>query len=161
MDGRLTISALARATGVRSKTLRYWESLGLLPRAERSHAAYRLFEPGAVRYVEFVRKCKRLGLTLREMREVLTLARAGQSPCPAVENRARERLAAVEREIRELEALRSRLARVVRARPPQGDRSREYCCLLAGLPEAKAFPGKVCHARARRRTRHVRSRARG
>jgi DNA-binding transcriptional MerR regulator len=161
MDGPLTISALARATGVRPKTLRYWESLGLLPRAARSHTAYRLFEPGAVRYVEFVGKCKRLGLTLGEMREVLTLTRAGRSPCAAVEDRARERLAAVGQEIRELRALRSRLVRVVRQRPARGDRSREFCCLLRGLPEAKAFTEEVCHARARRRTRHVRSRARG
>lgn len=43
MREALRISALARKTGVRSTTLRYWEQLGLLPRAARSHTGYRLF----------------------------------------------------------------------------------------------------------------------
>ncbi|MGH9342974.1 MAG: MerR family DNA-binding transcriptional regulator, partial [Terriglobia bacterium] len=45
MRETLTVTALAKRTGVSSKTIRYWESLGLLPRAARTHTGYRLFDP--------------------------------------------------------------------------------------------------------------------
>ncbi len=70
MERRLTISALAQAAAVRAKTLRCWKSLGLLPRAEHSHTGYRLFELATARYVEFVGKGERPGLTLGEIGEV-------------------------------------------------------------------------------------------
>ncbi len=41
MDQHLSITALARQTGVSSKSLRHWETLGLLPKASRSHTGYR------------------------------------------------------------------------------------------------------------------------
>jgi MerR family regulatory protein len=45
MGQALSISALAKSTGVTSKTLRYWERVGLLPRANRTHTGYRIFAP--------------------------------------------------------------------------------------------------------------------
>ncbi len=84
MREALTISRLARRSGVPPKTLRYWESLGLLPRAARTHTGYRLFDSEALRYIAFVRKSKSIGLTLAEMREVLRLARSGRCPCSKV-----------------------------------------------------------------------------
>jgi DNA-binding transcriptional MerR regulator len=88
----LPITALAKQTGVRSTTLRYWERLGLLPSAARTHTGYRLFGNDALRYVEFVRKSKEMGLSLREMKRVLELARKGQSPCPEVERLVEQKL---------------------------------------------------------------------
>ncbi len=67
----LRISALAKKTGVRSTTLRYWEQLGRLPRAGHAHTGYRLSGDGAVQYVEFIRKSKTMGLSLRPMKRVL------------------------------------------------------------------------------------------
>jgi len=42
MGQALSISALARSTGVTSKTLRHWERVGLLPKAARTHTGYRI-----------------------------------------------------------------------------------------------------------------------
>ncbi|MGB6821632.1 MAG: MerR family transcriptional regulator [Candidatus Acidiferrales bacterium] len=84
MRDALTISAFAKRSGVPSKTIRYWEGLGLLPKAARSHTGYRVFDPAALRYVSFVQKSKAIGLTLAEMQEVLHLARSGRCPCPEV-----------------------------------------------------------------------------
>ncbi|HET6200943.1 MAG TPA: MerR family DNA-binding transcriptional regulator, partial [Candidatus Acidoferrales bacterium] len=67
MRDALTISAFAKRSGVPSKTIRYWEGLGLLPKAARSHTGYRVFDPAALRYVSFVQKSKAIGLTLAEM----------------------------------------------------------------------------------------------
>jgi len=43
MGQALSISALARSTGITSKTLRHWERVGLLPKAARTHTGYRIF----------------------------------------------------------------------------------------------------------------------
>lgn len=84
-EGFLTVAALARNTGVSAKALRYWERLGLLPRASRSPSGYRRFPPVAIAYVGFIKRARSMGLTLKQMRSVLDLARRGRSPCPAVE----------------------------------------------------------------------------
>lgn len=138
----LPITALAKQTGVRSTTLRYWERLGLLPSAARTHTGYRLFGNDSLRYVEFVQKSKEMGLSLREMKHVLELARKGQSPCPEVERLVEQKLGILERQIRSLRVLQRRLRCVRQDREKtqaSKDRSKELCCLIAGLPEARFF----------------------
>lgn len=70
MEQALTISALAKWAGVTSKTLRYWERVGLLPKATRTHTGYRVFGPEAIHYIDFILKAKSVGLTLSEMKRV-------------------------------------------------------------------------------------------
>ncbi len=158
MRAALTISALARSTGVPSKTLRYWEQLGLLPQAARSHTGYRLFGPDSVHYVEFIQKAKSIGLTLAEISTVLELARRGRNPCPEVARWTQEKLELLERQIRFLRALQQRLRRLRRMWSRKTDPSRcaregEICCLIEDLPEFRkggANHGKTLDALARR-----------
>jgi MerR family copper efflux transcriptional regulator len=150
MREALRISALAKKTGVRSTTLRYWERLGLLPRAARTHTGYRLFGNEAVHYVEFVRKSKEVGLSLRQMRRVLELARAGQSPCAEVERWIERKLQSLETQIQSLRELQHRLRGICESRKKtqvQRDNSKELCCLIAGLPEARFFRKNESHAK--------------
>ena len=53
--GRLTIGEVARAAGVATTTLRYYEREGLLAPTERSRAGYRLYDDGAVERLAFIR----------------------------------------------------------------------------------------------------------
>lgn len=141
-----TITALARKTGVSSKALRYWEKLGLLPKASRSHNGYRIFPPETSVYIGFVRRSREMGLTLRQMKTVLNLARRGHSPCAAVDTWIAHRIAECETEIRSLLSLRQSLKKLQRCRPGvthSRDLSKECCSLLVGLPEAQAFPPLV------------------
>ena len=158
MREAVTISALARSTGVPSKTLRYWEQLGLLPQAARSHTGYRLFGPESVHYVEFIQKAKSIGLTLSEIGKVLELARRGRNPCPEVARWTEEKLELLERQIRFLRALQQRLRRLRRVWSRKSAlsacvREGEICCLIEDLPEFRkggANHGKTLDAVARR-----------
>ncbi|MGH9433315.1 MAG: MerR family DNA-binding transcriptional regulator [Terriglobia bacterium] len=144
MRQTLTISALAERAGVSSKTLRYWESRGLLPRAARSHTGYRLFDHGSLRYVAFIQKSKAIGLTLAEMREILRLARSGHCPCPEVIDWTERKIGSLEEQIGSLSALLHRLKRIRRqwsqAPCPPGECG-DVCRLIAELPEAKSVKG--------------------
>ncbi len=69
MDG-LTVSELARRSGVPATTVRFYDTEGLLP-ASRSPSGYRLFEEAAVERLRFIGTAKGLGLPLSEVRHLL------------------------------------------------------------------------------------------
>lgn len=143
MNTFLTITALARETGVSSKALRHWEALGLLPKASRSPSGYRQFPAEATAYIEFVKRSKDMGLTLQQMRDVLKLARKGRSPCVEVESFIDIRVKELEEKIASLSALLRTLKTLQQCsadRVHPRDRSKECCCLLVGLPEGETFP---------------------
>ena len=146
----LTISGLARQTGVSSKALRYWESLGLLPKAVRTHTGYRVFGRESLDYVRFIQKSKTLGLTLAEMSKLLDLARRGGNPCPEVMRWTERRLTVLEEQIRALSALHRRLKRRYqkwsRRSPCPPDRCAEICYLIADLPLTQSHNGGACNA---------------
>ncbi len=138
MANGFTVTALARRAGVSSKAIRYWESLGLLPRAARTHTGYRVFPPEADEYLRFIRKSKAIGLSLREMREVLRLARAGCCPCEEVVRWTEMRTRELENEIRLLSQTVARLRHATRewrrqCRAPE--ECGEICTLIEHLPE--------------------------
>lgn len=144
----LTISALARHSGVPSKTIRFWERLGLLPKAARTHTGYRVFSPESMQYVAFIKKSKAIGLTLAEMREILRLTRTGHCPCPDVARWSREKERAAKEQMRSLTALIERLKSIRRA-CARGDCSHqecgEVCYLIQELPEGRSFKGGKCN----------------
>lgn len=93
---KLRIGQLAAAVGLNPKTIRYYEQLGLLAPPERTVAGYRVYETVDVERLQFIRKAKALGLTLLEIGEILTLRRAGTTPCSHVVTLIERKLAAVE-----------------------------------------------------------------
>jgi MerR family copper efflux transcriptional regulator len=138
MHETLTVSALAKRAGVSSKTIRYWESLGLLPRAPRTHTGYRMFDQESVRYAGFICNAKTIGLTLAEMREVLRLARTGRCPCPEVLRWTDQKVKTLEDQIKSLSALLRRLKRIQRLWTQSKcseDQCGDVCTLIDGLPE--------------------------
>lgn len=144
MRDTLTISALAKHSGLPSKTIRYWEGLGLLPRAARSHTGYRVFDSESLRYVAFIRKSKAIGLTLAEMLEILRLTRSGQCPCPEVVRWTAARAKSIEEQIRELSVLLLRLKRIRRQWSRESCSRGEcgqICHLVAELPECTSYRG--------------------
>ncbi|MGH9684695.1 MAG: MerR family DNA-binding transcriptional regulator [Candidatus Acidiferrales bacterium] len=151
MREAFTITALAKQSGVPTKTLRYWESLGLLPRAARTHTGYRIFAFESFRYIAFIRKSKSIGLTLAEMRELLRLTRTGHCPCPEVVNWTTEKTKSLEAEIRSLSLLLRRLKRI-RGRWSKDSCGRgkcdDVCYLIAELPECKSLEGGKRYAKA-------------
>lgn len=87
----LRISQLAERSGVPATTLRFYESVGLLP-AERTPAGYRIYDEMAVERLAFISSAKRLGLPLEEIAELLQTWADGS--CAQVRDDLRPRLAA-------------------------------------------------------------------
>ena len=66
----MRIGELARLSGTRPATLRYYESRGLLSRPSRTEAGYRSYTPESAAQLRLIRWAKGLGFTLREIREM-------------------------------------------------------------------------------------------
>ncbi len=126
----LTIGKLAAIVGVNPRTIRYYEAVGLLPPPRRSPSGYRLYGPDDAARLRFIRRARSAGLSLAEVRQVLELRQAGKEPCDHVLGLLDAKLAAVDRQIRELRALRRRL----RALRRRGARARRPGC-VCGISE--------------------------
>ncbi len=101
----MRIGELAAATGTTTKTLRFYDTAGLVHPSTRSRAGYRDYDAHAVDRVNFILRGRTAGLTLAQIREVLDLRDAGTAPCDHVQRTLDQQLAALERQIAELTAL--------------------------------------------------------
>ena len=98
MSGKLKIGELAKRSGATTKTVRYYELLGLLHEPERTDSGYRLYDEKDVERLIFIRKAKSLGFSLTDIKETLTLYDSQQAPCVHV-------LALLDRKIEEIDQL--------------------------------------------------------
>ena len=105
------IGELAARSGVTPDTLRYYERLGLLPAPRRSASGYRLYGPAALDRLRFIKQAQRLGLSLREIRDLVDWAdRGGLKRCERVRDLLRRKLADLDAQLTELETFRRTLA---------------------------------------------------
>jgi DNA-binding transcriptional MerR regulator len=128
----LTIGVVARRVGVPTSTIRYYEKLGLLRLTTRLPNGYRVYDEREVALLDFVRRAQTLGLTLKEVYELLDLSRRGQAPCVRVKELARGHLQDIDLKIRQLKLLKKALQDLLhqRLRRNRGD---EVCPLIEGI----------------------------
>src|SRR5262245_52061246 len=69
----MTIGQVARLAGVGVETIRFYEREGLLTKPKRRPSGYRVFAPDAVGRIQFIKKAKQLGFSLKEIRDLLSL----------------------------------------------------------------------------------------
>lgn len=77
----MKIGQLAGTAGVTTKTVRYYESIGVLDEPERTGAGYRSYGPDAIARLDFVRQAQSSGLTLTEIRSILEIKDEGGRSC--------------------------------------------------------------------------------
>ena len=109
------IGELGRRTGVNTKTIRYYEGVGLLPPAARTPSGYRQYGEEDVDRLEFIRNAKALGVALEEIKEVLAFRDRGVSPCPYVVKLLEAKVTEIQGRIRGLRMLAADLRRLQRA----------------------------------------------
>lgn len=107
----MRIGELAAAAGTTSKTLRFYEELGLLPPPERAANGYREYGSASVARLDFIRRGRAAGLTLAQIREVIDIRDAGEAPCDHVHQLLATRIADIDRQIVDLQELRATLVR--------------------------------------------------
>ena len=128
----MRIGELAAATGVSAKTLRFYETEGLVHAPDRTPGGYRDYPAEVADRVAFIRQAQAAGLTLRQIGEILAVRDGGQPPCRHVADLVDRRLDEVEQRMRELRATRAQLRRLKER--------------LAVLDPADCPPSAICAA---------------
>lgn len=109
----LKVGEVARRAGVNLQTVHYYERRGLLPKPPRTGANYRAFPEEAVQRVRFVKRAQKLGFTLKEIQELLSLRAEPRTRCADVRERAEAKVQDMERRIRSLQAMRRALRKLI------------------------------------------------
>ncbi|MBI1900267.1 MAG: MerR family transcriptional regulator [Planctomycetia bacterium] len=102
MSHQYTIGRLAKAAGVRTTTLRYYERTGLLEPEYRGGGNYRLYTEESLRRLKFIRAAQSIGFSLEHVRTLLG-TQTGQTPsCFDVQSLIRERLTEIDQRLKDL-----------------------------------------------------------
>lgn len=149
----MNISAVAKASGVPPKTIRYYESIGLITPAQRETNGYRTYSTLDVYTLNFIKRARGLGFPVEEVRELLDLWRDRERTSVAVKALARKQLQTLDRKIEELQVLRRALGHLMERCP--GD-ERTQCPILDELGQGDSTPGRTWKTRTTRvRAAHV------
>lgn len=126
----MRIGEAATATGMTTKTLRFYEDRGLLPTAHRAPNGYRDYGDETVARLDFIRRSRLAGLTLAQIGDILRVRDAGDAPCTHVRDSLARQLMELDRQIAELVALRATVA--------------EYHDVAAAADPVSCDPERIC-----------------
>lgn len=129
----MRIGELAGKLGLNPRTIRFYESIGVLPEAARTPSGYREYGEADLGRLRFVKLAQSLGLTLDDIGEILALRDRGEAPCAYVREVIDQQAAAIERRIEELDRMRlelRRLRRVALELPATVPAGRGVCHIL-------------------------------
>lgn len=127
MESLVKIGALAAQTGVTAKTIRFYETAGVLPPPVRGPNGYRLYRRDAADLLRFIKQARGLDLTLAEIKELVAIRRRGEVPCSHVYQLLKEKAEDLARKLKDVTALRRELRRSVRRAGPQGLKGSAVC----------------------------------
>ena len=133
----MNIGGAAKASGVSAKMIRHYESIGLLPPANRSDSGYRRYGEKDGGNLQFIRRARNLGFSLEEIRSLLGLWQDRTRTSREVKALAQRHLDFLDSKLEEIRSMKTALDHLVSC--CQGD-ERPDCPILESLAGAN---GKV------------------
>jgi MerR family copper efflux transcriptional regulator len=107
-DG-LLIGEVAKQGGTSRKALRLYEAAGILAPPRRTASGYRVYGADTLELLAFVRQAQRLGFTLAEIKQIVSIKRSGRAPRPHVRELVRRKVADLDRTLADLGEVRDAL----------------------------------------------------
>lgn len=128
---QFSIGELSKATGIKVVTIRYYEQVKLMPAPPRTEGNYRVYRREHLHRLQFVRRCRDLGFTHGQVRDLLRLSVHSRSKCSGVDQITEDHLKGIEAKIADLRSLASQLRRIKNGCPGKGRIA--DCRILAAL----------------------------
>ncbi|MEE8295095.1 MAG: helix-turn-helix domain-containing protein [Sphingomonadales bacterium] len=101
----IKIGKLSNKTGVHIETIRYYERMKLIPKPARSEAGHRVYDEQHVKRLSFIRRCRELDFSLKEIRFLLQAAENENPSCAEVEKFSGKHLSLIQAKIKDLRAM--------------------------------------------------------
>lgn len=105
----MNIGQASEASGVSAKMIRYYESIALLPAADRSESGYRKYTHADIHRLKFVRRARDFGFSMAQIVELLVLWSDRSRPSSEVKRIALAHMAELDAKIKHLRALQKSL----------------------------------------------------
>jgi len=106
----LTIGRLAKAAGVNVETIRYYQRVGLVIEPVKPLEGFRVYPNETINRIRFIRRAQKLGFSLQDIAHLLEL---GDGHCDDVREQAEAKLAQIETQIKDLQAMRKTLKQLI------------------------------------------------
>jgi Cu(I)-responsive transcriptional regulator len=126
----MNIGEAAKASGVPAKTIRYYESVSLIPPAQRTDSGYRTYDGDDIARLRFIQRSRSLGFSVRDVGMLLDLWHDRSRASAEVKALATAHMAEIDRKIAELQSMRETLRDL--SERCHGD-DRPDCPILEGL----------------------------
>ena len=134
----MTIGRLAKAGSVPASTIRYYERAGLLEASGRTEGNYRVYGPGELERLRFIRAAQAVGFTLVDISELLNFRDGEEDPCGDVQEIIGDRLGELDQRLKDLKRLKTVLnAYLKRCRADNED---GHCEVIDDLTAASSSP---------------------
>lgn len=101
----MNIGEAAKISGVNAKLIRHYESIGIIPKASRSDAGYRVYSETEVNILSFVKRSRNLGFSMKEIKKLVSLWRNKSRASSEVKNLATKHVDEMEKKILELQSM--------------------------------------------------------
>jgi len=101
----MKISQLAKLSAVPSKTIRYYEEIGLIPTAARNANGYRVYDQDDIDRLAFIRRCRELQIPINQIKKLVQVRMDEKAPCQEVDMLIARQLENVRHTIAELALL--------------------------------------------------------
>lgn len=151
--GAMRVAEVACAADVTPATIRYYARIKLLSPKRDLENGYRYFSRDDVRRVGFIRQAQSLGLTIADIKTILTAVDNGGSPCEQVRSLVTERLLRIQEQIVELRAAEARISDAIASWHKLGSPSPqdgEFCPLIEQVELATCIEPSEPRRRPRR-----------
>src|SRR3990172_1419364 len=108
------VGHLAKEVGMNVETIRYYEKQKLLPKPKlKEDSRYRVYDETDLKRLLFVKRSKKLGFTLKEIKELLSLKIESSATCGDVKHFAEHKLIDIEERIRDLKNIKNVLIKLI------------------------------------------------
>lgn len=129
-SGYYNISEASELSGVSAKMIRHYEQIGLMPEADRTDANYRIFSQSDIHTLQFIKRARSLGFSMKKIATLLNLYQDKGRPSSEVKRLAEEHIQSLDEAIKEMQEMRDTLANL--ARHCRGDELPD-CPILEGI----------------------------
>lgn len=126
----MNIGELSKKSGVNAKMIRHYESIGLIPKATRSSAGYRVYGMNDIQFLKFIKQARSLGFSMPEIKKLIGLWRNKSRKSSEVKALAVKHIEELEEKIEEMQLMVKSLKKL--AKNCHGD-SRPDCPILESL----------------------------
>jgi MerR family gold-responsive transcriptional activator of gol and ges genes len=128
----MNIGDLAKQSGVNAKLIRHYESIGLIPKASRTDAGYRVYSTTDIQFLRFIKRARGLGFSMKEIKKLIGLWRNKSRASKEVKAMALTHLKELENKISEMQEMADNLRKL--AKNCHGD-GRPDCPIISTLED--------------------------